>query len=442
MMRSVKRFLRLTSEFHRSMSESRQAGNALMATIIISIPIVATVVSVTNKNVQQSSTTKMNKASEIGAENSELAAALVSSLVYNNVITYDDAKQQFALAAGITPPNEWKFTPGAGGQSASIEVAICETTPARLPKILMAGVAPVLIDHDTCKIGNEIKPYTSTKVTVVMEKNLPDCKATGSISTVNAAGSKMKYEVRFKKKDSKNWGKEANRYISDGLYHDCNKSYDNQMRWGPCPDGMAAFGLDEGDFPSVACGVLPFDDMLSKNPAELHVMRTSEDCLANEVITGALYIDAEATTHVLCSKINTARYKLGSRLKASYWGSGSSGSKKALYKINKNVVPAVMRYTLGRSYTPNRPTPNLDTALWDADGCVGYDATEPSVSQFGFIFVKYNRSPYQCGYFEVAQFQYAGLPGDPPSGTAVNMFPQTCSSIQGDGRVIDGACIP
>ena len=251
----------------------------------------------------------------------------------------------------------------------------------------------------------------------------------------------MRYDIRFKKKGGKNWGKEANRYISDGLYHDCSKKYRNATAWGPCPDGMAAYGIDEGDGAVASCGVLPADDILSSNPAELNVMRKSGSCNANEIITGALYLASDGTSYVLCSKINTARYKLGNRFTPSYWGSGSGGSNGAMYKIDKSIIPAEMRYTLGRVYLPDVPGYTA-TNFWDGDGCVGYLPGNAPGYQWGFIFVKYNRTPHDCGFMSVVQLQYAGAPGDPAAGTGVNMFPQHCSSLDGNGALEDGACKP
>lgn len=82
-----------------------------------------------------------------------------------------------------------------------------------------------------------------------------------------------------------------------------------------CPKHYAAFTADDGSSPNFGCCPLPAKDILSKEPAQ----NRGTNCLTDEIITGV------NGGSVMCTKINTKRYKLAASSNTCYAGSGASG---------------------------------------------------------------------------------------------------------------------
>ncbi len=110
-----------------------------------------------------------------------------------------------------------------------------------------------------------------------------------------------------------------------------------------CPANYAAYTADDSKNFIVGCCPLPARDMLVREPA---VLRGAQ-CGANEVATGA------SNSGLLCSKLNTARYKLSAPQATCYIGEGFSG--------------------FSGSTTCSVPTVTLQALVshFGSDGCIG-----------------------------------------------------------------------
>jgi hypothetical protein len=430
----------------------KESGGAMVSSILISIPVLAIVMAVNKKASNLSASNGATRSGEYGAQNNEVAASILGSLIDSGTIKYDESAKTYALAAGAVAPKEWKFI---AGKPAKLEVYLCPSSNKLLPQILEAGAPPALIASGKCHIGNSAYDYDPVKVIITLGPPLPDCKLSADMTSTSTSGRIDKYAVRISSKGKKNWGPGVGRFISDGLYRDCSGPKRMGLQVENCPEGMAAFSLQDSEEVVIQCGVLPMADMLSSNPAELNIRRADGVCLANEVITGSEWVSygvqPPTDSYVLCSKINTTRYQLGPAKTSGYfyWGSakGASGDKGASVKMNADNMPGQIRYLMGRKYYPAASNPT--TKDWDPDGCFGYDASGIGDSKFGLLMSAKRReqasakvtSKY-CGDMEAKRIEYKGLAGDPPLGTAVDMFPQKCSDISDQGTVFDGTCIP
>ena len=87
-----------------------------------------------------------------------------------------------------------------------------------------------------------------------------------------------------------------------------------------CPANSVAYAADDArpQNHKIACCALPTPDILDESSSP--VVR-SGDCDANEVMVGA-----GGGPAILCQKINTVLYKLGTATSACYYGHGASGS--------------------------------------------------------------------------------------------------------------------
>ena len=189
-------------------------------------------------------------------------------------------------------------------------------------------------------------------------------------------------------------------------------------KWGyeynQCPVGYAAYGVDDpagiqgpGKVikATLVCCPLPKKDILT----EQHVFVT-EECPENHVATGSKVPvpGRETTKYLRCTKINTARYQLGTTLPSKYWGRGHAGWHGS-QKVRRELIPAGLRHAMGRQAIDK----------WDIDGCVGYP--------WGSLFVK--KSSKYCAGLYFKQLQYVGLDTDPAKGTPVKMFPD-CRKLE------------
>lgn len=431
----------------------KDSGGAMVSSILISIPVLALVMAISKKANNLSASNGATRSGEYGAQNNEVAASILGSLIDSGTIKYNENTKTYDLGTGVVAPKEWKFF---AGQPANLEVYLCPSSNKLLPQILAAGAPPALIDSGKCRIGGATAyDYDPVKVVITLGPPLPDCKLSADMTSSSATGRIEKYAVRISGKSRKNWGPSVGRFISDGLYRDCSGPKRMGLQVENCPEGMAAFSVQDSQEVVIYCGVLPKSDMLSSNPAELNIRRADGVCLANEVITGSEWVSygvqPPTDSYVLCSKINTARYQLGPAKISGYfyWGSavGASGGKGASVKMNAANMPGQIRYLMGRKYNPASSNPT--TTDWDSDGCFGYDPSGVGDNKFGLLMTAKRRekpsdnvtSKY-CGDMEAKSIQYKGLAGDPPLGTPVDMFPQKCSDISDQGTVFDGTCIP
>ena len=164
------------------------------------------------------------------------------------------------------------------------------------------------------------------------------------------------------------------------------------------------------------CCPLPAADMLTDQATE-----TSLECPPDAIVTGARLnetpaecssepVSAECVresylrkTMLRCTKINTARYRL--QEVQQVLTVGLVGHLRYLFQQRtqrKNIPPAIRRGVgrLGRLDLS-------DTA------CIGYP--------WGAVFT--GRFGKPCSKAKFRQFEFTGLPGDPPLGTPVQMFP-------------------
>lgn len=183
-----------------------------------------------------------------------------------------------------------------------------------------------------------------------------------------------------------------------------------------CPINHAIYALDDqpsGSGPiqysyfAANCCPLPANDILTTETILVY-----DRCPENYIITGSVYqptMTSRPITSVRCTKINTARYRLGPSRTGVYWGVGSgihSYSEKQPIKISD--VPAAIRSSIGRT----------GFSGWDTDGCIG--------SPPGSLITKRSVSP--CSGSEFRELLFRGIGDDPVDGTRVKMFPD-CARI-------------
>jgi hypothetical protein len=199
--------------------------------------------------------------------------------------------------------------------------------------------------------------------------------------------------------------------------------------WGEeyqsCPSGYAAYGVaDAGGkerpgekIPAVqVCCPLPSPDILQKE--EVYVR---ESCPEDHVATGSrldFFRGDDGVQLMRCTKINTGRYQLGAPRPALYWGNGFAGWQGS-ERIEREEIPPAIRPAMGRQ----------GRERWNREGCVGY----PWGSMLTRKTAKY------CGGFFFRELQFRGVPGDPPAGTPVMMFPE-CRDVAGIDDPAGGIC--
>ena len=165
--------------------------------------------------------------------------------------------------------------------------------------------------------------------------------------------------------------------------------------------------IPTGSLPFVAdCCALPADDILTQT-----VVNADTECPPEHIATGsALYTDKcpACPRPLRCTKINTVRYQLGPPQPGAYWGFGTTFWRNTT-RYQRSELPAAIRYAVGRH----------DRFDYRAQGCIG----EP----FGSLLTA-RTGRRTCAALKFAELQYRGLPGDPPRGTPVKMFPD-CSAV-------------
>ncbi len=190
--------------------------------------------------------------------------------------------------------------------------------------------------------------------------------------------------------------------------------------WGEefhfCPVGYAAYGVaDAGGkrrggatIPAVqVCCPLPASDILVRGEVLVR-----EVCPEDHIATGSVldFSRGENTTQYMrCSKINTARYQLGTPEASLYWGNGFAGWQGSR-RIEKEQIPAGIRTAMGRQ----------SKEKWGHEGCVGFP--------YGSLLTA--KTGKNCGGFFFRELQFRGIAGDPAEGTPVTMFPE-CKDVTG-----------
>lgn len=118
--------------------------------------------------------------------------------------------------------------------------------------------------------------------------------------------------------------------------------------------------------------------------------------------------DQDSLKPLICTKINTDRFRLGPNVPGSYWGAGQSmrgqDRVRSLSEIPIAIREAIQRRTFHE---------------FDLDGCVG----DPP----GSLLI--NKGRGVCRTFSFRQILYRGVPGDPPDGTPVQLLPH-CSALE------------
>ena len=118
---------------------------------------------------------------------------------------------------------------------------------------------------------------------------------------------------------------------------------------------------------------------------------------------------------VYCVVIDNNRYDLGPELHGVGWGLGNDWQKA---RFRTDEIPSAIRFSVGRT----SPT------SWDIDGCIA--------DPIGALATGVANPTCETATFR--QLQYAGLPGDPPAGTPVQMFPDC--AIPPDMWSTDATC--
>lgn len=198
--------------------------------------------------------------------------------------------------------------------------------------------------------------------------------------------------------------------------------------------GPTGTGFDRVDMCGPSAGIYAVDDP----PKNLHLFTLGGNCCAlpaadviipfpiasryakcpdNTVLVGSrrASIDPLSVTRVYCARINETRYQLGAPTPGVGWGMGGDW-RSARYRNDE--LPAAIRWAVGRSSLTN----------WDVDGCIG--------DPIGSLLVEVPTS--SCSSARFRQLQFAGLPGDPPKGTPVQMFPD-CDALP-DVWSLDATC--
>ena len=195
-------------------------------------------------------------------------------------------------------------------------------------------------------------------------------------------------------------------------YENDNGSWRNSETY-LCPKNFAAFAANLSGSSSlsaaqriiaVSCCPLPSEDILLDEHVEV-----DSECPENHVVTGAIKHVAGSglARKMRCTKVNTKRYGFTERQLGIFSGSGTHYWREKS-KVYPGELPASIRYGIGRRGKYN----------WYGNSCV----SDP----LGSLLV--GKSTKRCSGLTFRGLVFNGLPGDPPKGAAVKMFPD-CTSI-------------
>lgn len=192
----------------------------------------------------------------------------------------------------------------------------------------------------------------------------------------------------------------------------------------PCPPNHAIYGSDDagGEHKSgpgrhvpivAACCPLPSDDILTPE----HLYGVMESCPEGYIVTGATLPQCTDLCEMRCTRINSARYRLGEEQSGAHWStigglvSGGFGGARRL--LLSDVPPEIRRGLQRRSARMFDPSDtDTDRRRADEDGCVGVP--------FGSVLVA--KTGKNCDMLRFRQLQML-------DGTPVRMFPN-CEATQ------------
>ena len=156
-----------------------------------------------------------------------------------------------------------------------------------------------------------------------------------------------------------------------------------------------------------SCCPLPFEDIFIDEPETF----TDSVCPPGSVVSGKVPEADRGPNLWICRRVST-RYQLGPETPGAYFGEGYSRSEHRV-RIRTEQIPLAIRPAAGRMHFND----------WDHDGCVG--------SPPGSLLVGRIDGEKGCARIRFRELQYRGLPGDPPPGTRVKMFP-SCTRLGSD----------
>lgn len=205
-------------------------------------------------------------------------------------------------------------------------------------------------------------------------------------------------------------------YVCVG-YHAMTYQEDGNSKWGRresyCPPHSGSYFTPEADLEPtaniasrLACCPLPGEDILAEKQ-----VRAEGSCPEGMIAIGSVRRDEKdfnSTRDLICSPVSE-RYQLGPETGGFYVGQGFS-ARAHKDRLRLGQVPAAIRSATNR----------LEFAYWYGDGCIGVP--------FGSLFTGRLDEGRGCSRTRFRQLQYRGLPGDPPQGTPVRMFPD-CAAI-------------
>ncbi len=184
------------------------------------------------------------------------------------------------------------------------------------------------------------------------------------------------------------------------LGEDCPK---NHAIYGNLPPMVSRYTAAERIPLHAFCCPLPAEDIL----LEERIAVTTE-CPDGFVGTGVRSDACEnCYDQIICTRINSARYRLGPVSEGVHWGSSSHVWKNSRH-LERAEVPAALRLGVSR----------VSRFAWEEAGCIGFP--------LGSLLVA--KSSKRCKGFRYRSLVYAGAPGDPTSGTAVQMFAE-CTTV-------------
>lgn len=152
---------------------------------------------------------------------------------------------------------------------------------------------------------------------------------------------------------------------------------------------------------AAVCCPLPAPDIL----IDEHIF-AAEQCPEGFVATGGVpAVDdcLDCPRHMRCTRVNSRRYRLAAEHHGAYWGFGSKHWREKT-RLMRADLPVAIREALGR----------VSRYRMLHQGCVGSPA--------GSLLTR--KSSGRCYGYHYRELQFRGLPGDPPEGTAVPMFPR------------------
>lgn len=183
---------------------------------------------------------------------------------------------------------------------------------------------------------------------------------------------------------------------------------------GECPEGYAFLSAERqkisaNEYGPIlgSCCRLPASDILTAERVEVEAT-CPDGFVANGARNSALPNRLEKP-RLVCARVNTKRYRLGSKTSGVFWGISLALQNRAPMFLREQI-PLAIRYGLER----------FDYGTWENRGCLG--------KPWGSLVVTLGGE--DCVESSYRELQYTGAySGDPESGTPVKMYPD-CSEIE------------